>query len=48
MREINEGIRVARHADTDSVVFKATDNQGEIFAALDALGRNTAATEEHP
>ena len=35
MREIFEGIRVALPASVDSAVFKAPNNQGEIFAALE-------------
>jgi hypothetical protein len=47
MGEIFEGIRVALPASVDSSVFKAPRNQGEIFAALDTLVRNTALLEEH-
>jgi len=47
MREIFEGIRVALPASVDGAVFKAPENQGEIFAALDTLARNAELLEEH-
>jgi len=47
MREILEGIRVALPASTDSVTFKAPENQGEIFSALDIMARNATLLEEH-
>jgi len=47
MGEIFEGIRVALPASVDRDVFRAPKNQGEIFAALDSLARNTALLEEH-
>jgi hypothetical protein len=47
MREIFEGIRVALPASIDNAVFKAPNNQGEIFTALDSLARNAALLEKH-
>jgi len=47
MREIFEGIRVALPASVDSAVFKAPQNQGEIFSALDTMARNAALLEKH-
>jgi hypothetical protein len=47
MREIYEGIRVALPASIDPDVFKAPENQGEIYAALDTLARNVAQLGEH-
>jgi hypothetical protein len=47
MGEIFEGIRVALPASVDRAAFKAPENQGEIFAALDTLARNAALLEEH-
>jgi hypothetical protein len=47
MREIYAGIRIALPASVDSAVFKAPNNQGEIFAALDSMARNAALLAEH-
>lgn len=47
MREIFDGIRVALPASVDREVFEKPRNQGEIYAALDTLARNSALLEKH-